>query len=331
MAHRTEFLTVPDWPRQASSLPSEASATLMTTPSPKRSTASTRPRSSIGADRGAASKRLNSPPWNGSTGSTIDDFWSPSATSRQPKPRSSTTPCWTNQPWLHNLNQTASGKPGAVHPVSSCFKGYGHLTRPLRSSPITGLSSLLRVGPPQSLASVLLPRSFGRFSVSLGIQDLVPAVPRESLRPIHALSAPVAIRPVIRCPADLSQRIEPPLVLATPTIFDVSSRVHLHSSLGYLPARINFGRFIQRSRPHLLDAAAWTGLRPTPESRSRGAHPHLSRSFTTCLSFISSLSACLCSTRSMAGLYAPLPTLRLHPRGCLRTNSGPMWLATPSS
>ncbi|MDX3926997.1 MAG: hypothetical protein QHC90_14480, partial [Shinella sp.] len=24
------------------------------------------------------------------------------------------TPSWTNQPWLHNLNQTASGKPGAV-------------------------------------------------------------------------------------------------------------------------------------------------------------------------------------------------------------------------
>lgn len=34
---------------------------------------STRPRSSIGADPGGASKRLNSPPWNGSTGSTIDD------------------------------------------------------------------------------------------------------------------------------------------------------------------------------------------------------------------------------------------------------------------
>ncbi|NTG64904.1 hypothetical protein G6L45_30380, partial [Agrobacterium rhizogenes] len=33
----------------------------------------------------------------------------------QPKPRSSTTPCWTNQPWPHNLNQIASGKPGAVH------------------------------------------------------------------------------------------------------------------------------------------------------------------------------------------------------------------------
>ncbi|MBB2671515.1 UNVERIFIED_ORG: integrase [Rhizobium esperanzae] len=46
---------------------------------------------------------------------TIDGFWSPSATFPQPKPRSSITPCWTNQPWLHNLNQTASGKPGAVH------------------------------------------------------------------------------------------------------------------------------------------------------------------------------------------------------------------------
>ena len=23
-------------------------------------------------------------------------------------------PCWTSQPWPHNLNQTASGKPGAV-------------------------------------------------------------------------------------------------------------------------------------------------------------------------------------------------------------------------
>ncbi|MCF3641983.1 hypothetical protein LXM94_18615, partial [Rhizobium sp. TRM95111] len=26
-----------------------------------------------------------------------------------------TTPCWTYQPWPHNLNQTVSGKPGAVH------------------------------------------------------------------------------------------------------------------------------------------------------------------------------------------------------------------------
>src|ERR1700738_4394241 len=44
------------------------------------------------------------------------------------------------------------------HPVSSCSAKYDHLTRPLCSSPITGPSSLLRVGPPQSPASVLSPR-----------------------------------------------------------------------------------------------------------------------------------------------------------------------------
>src|SRR5258708_23865117 len=38
---------------------------------------------------------------------------------------------------------------------------------------------------------------------------------------------------------------------------------------------------IRRSPPRLFTAAARTGLRPAPESRSRGAIPHLSRSFTT--------------------------------------------------
>jgi len=48
------------------------------------------------------------------TGSTTPGCWSLSATFRRPKPRSATTPCWKNQPWPHNLSQTASGKPGAV-------------------------------------------------------------------------------------------------------------------------------------------------------------------------------------------------------------------------
>src|SRR5208337_4153247 len=43
------------------------------------------------------------------------------------------------------------------HPVSSWFKRYDHLIRPLRSSPITAPSSLLRVSPPQLPASVLSP------------------------------------------------------------------------------------------------------------------------------------------------------------------------------
>lgn len=37
------------------------------------------------------------------------------ATSRRPKPRNAITPCWKNQPWPRDSNETASGKPGAVH------------------------------------------------------------------------------------------------------------------------------------------------------------------------------------------------------------------------
>ena len=38
---------------------------------------------------------------------------------------------------------------------------------------------------------------------------------------------------------------------------------------------------LQHSRPRLLTAAAWRGLGPAPESRSRGAYPHLPRSLST--------------------------------------------------
>ncbi len=63
---------------------------------------------------GAASRPSSSRPWNGWTGSTTGGSWSLSATSRRPKPSNATTPCWNNPPWRHNLNQMASGKPGAV-------------------------------------------------------------------------------------------------------------------------------------------------------------------------------------------------------------------------
>jgi transposase InsO family protein len=36
---------------------------------------------------------------------------------RPPRPRNHTTPRWTKNPSLHNLNQMASGDPGAVHCV----------------------------------------------------------------------------------------------------------------------------------------------------------------------------------------------------------------------
>src|SRR5215468_8107103 len=64
--------------------------------------------------RGDRSRRSSSPPSNGWIGSTTGGSWSPSATSRRPKPRRATTPYWKSQLWRRDSNQTASGKPGAV-------------------------------------------------------------------------------------------------------------------------------------------------------------------------------------------------------------------------
>ena len=67
----------------------------------------------------AASRPSSSRPWNGSIGSTTEGSWSPSATFRRPRPKNATTPCWKLRPWPHNLNQMASGNPGAVHCVKT--------------------------------------------------------------------------------------------------------------------------------------------------------------------------------------------------------------------
>src|ERR1700692_2311272 len=101
---------------------------------------------------------------------------------------------------------------------SSCFQlvqEYDYLTRSLCSDPITGPSTLVRIGPPQSLASVLSPHGGRRSRSSLGIKTLVPAVPRETLCPTPAPSTPVAARPVIRHLAGSSQDAESVLVFAT--------------------------------------------------------------------------------------------------------------------
>jgi hypothetical protein len=75
----------------------------------------------------------------------------------------------------------------------------------------------------------------------------------------------------------------------------------------------------QRSPPRLFTAAAWSGLRPAPESRSRGACPHLSRSFTTlfslsdCPPFYVSLQHTV--SRPVGFRHQPLaePSVRLSP------------------
>jgi len=82
------------------------------------------------------------------------------------------------------------------HPVSSCFASCDRLTRPLCSSPITGPSSLLRVGPPQCSASVLSPRGFSRlcFSLATGATGSRSSVqpPASVSRPLYAGRHPLS-------------------------------------------------------------------------------------------------------------------------------------------
>jgi hypothetical protein len=117
--------------------------------------------------------------------------------------------------------------------------------------PHYGPSSLLRTSPPQCPASVLSPRGFGRLCFSLAIRALVPAVPRESLCPTHALFAPVAVCPVIRLLADLSQRNFAPLVLATIRFLTTRHRwVHFRSSFGHSPAQGLASSFCSNAHHH---------------------------------------------------------------------------------
>src|ERR1700756_1658065 len=82
-----------------------------------------------------------------------------------------------------------------------------YLTRPLCSGPITVPSSLIRVDPSQCRTLVLWAWwLFPTWPSSLTLQRLVPAVPHKSLGQLHASYTPVAIRPIIRFLADLSQR-----------------------------------------------------------------------------------------------------------------------------
>src|SRR6266705_4339015 len=133
-------------------------------------------------------------------------------------------------------------------PVASCFDSYDHLTRSLCSSPISVL--------PRSYGSVrpsALPR-YSRLAVfpacasPLTSKRLVPAVPRKSLHPIHALSTPVVVCPIIRLPTDLSQRWKPPLVLTT--LMDLTTRLRRFTFVRLSDAhllKVFLELFLQRS------------------------------------------------------------------------------------
>jgi hypothetical protein len=105
----------------------------------------------------------------------------------------------------------------------SCFAKHDHLTRPLRSGPITRPSLLLQGDPPQFLASVLSPRGLAACASPFTSRKLVPAVPRKSLCPTRAPYTPAAVRSLIRLAAVLSQEKKAPLILTT---FDTLTTRH---------------------------------------------------------------------------------------------------------
>src|SRR6266478_9166634 len=107
------------------------------------------------------------------------------------------------------------------------------------------LSPLPRVGPPQCSASVRSLTVLAAWAFPLTSERLLPAVPRNSLHPLHAPSTPVAVRSVIRHPADLSQ-VGFTHVVSTTLIFLTTRlrRVHFRSSLGCSPARVYTRAFL---------------------------------------------------------------------------------------
>jgi len=100
--------------REVKELRWAASATAMTTLWPRPSTVSTRPKSSGGSDPGRAHRPWKWQPCAGSTGSTITACSAPSGTSHPQRPKLTTMQPKRPSIWLHDSNETASGKPGAL-------------------------------------------------------------------------------------------------------------------------------------------------------------------------------------------------------------------------
>ena len=113
-------------------------------------------------------------------------------------------------------------------------------------------------------------------------ERLVPAVPCNRQHPLHALSTPVATRPVIRLLVGLSQIGFTHLVSTTLDFLTTRPRkVYFRSSLGCPPVRV-FPHFSSNAHHHSFwPQQLGGGLRSAPESRPRGARPHRLRSSST--------------------------------------------------
>ncbi|MDH3574882.1 MAG: hypothetical protein OEM90_14895 [Desulfobacteraceae bacterium] len=133
--------------------------------------------------------------------------------------------------------------------ITSC-----ELTHPLRSSPITEPSTLIRDDPPL-FSALVLSRLWGhhlRFSLNIGTTG--SHVPHKSLDQVHAISMPDAAQTIDRLPLGLSCR--PPSTRSFDAISDISTP-HQWFACAHLP-----DPYLTRSWPCLSLNAHHNGSLP---------------------------------------------------------------------
>jgi hypothetical protein len=150
------------------------------------------------------------------------------------------------------------------------------MTRPLRSSPITEPSSLLRGSPPLSGASVL---SASRWEPLAPFPLASPAKfsrsvlePDRGSRRLHPGCRSVGIRTSSEL---IPEEVPAPGFDIVYGNFDASAAVRLRPPLSTIPAGIIVPTFPRCSPPQLLAAAARGGLGSVPNRRTRRALLHL--------------------------------------------------------
>ena len=154
------------------------------------------------------------------------------------------------------------------------------MARPLRSTPITGASPLLRAGPPAHLATVLTAlrhyRLTGSLSPTQGVGCIKARLPTFRTRP--ADRAPAACMPDTDWPIPGHPPASSPGPFTTQgsdvTLRnnDTSTAVRFHSA-SRSPPDASRTPFPHRSPQRSSANAACGGLRPPPEGRSRRAKP----------------------------------------------------------
>ena len=129
-------------------------------------------------------------------------------------------------------------------PVSGWSESATTRPAPFAPAPLQGLRRYYGAIRPSPRHRYSRLTALDRLGFSLGIQGLVPAVPRRRLCPTHALYTPAAARPVTRLPTGLSQETQSPLVsTALDKLTMRHRRVCFRSPFEHPPAPVIAGTF----------------------------------------------------------------------------------------